>query len=52
MLNIDEIVESYSLDGVYEEIIDFSDITLKIGEKTANQEFLSKVKQYLSSPNI
>jgi len=46
-LNLDELVENYSLDGVYEEVVSFNNITELLFQKTKNQLFQDKITKYL-----
>jgi len=42
----DEIIEGYSLDGVYEEIKMFSETTTNFIQKIQNSTFRETIKQY------
>lgn len=46
-LNLDELVENFSLDGVYEEIISFKSITEALFQKTKDEVFQDKMMKYL-----
>ena len=48
-LNLDDLVENYSLDGVYEEITSFKDITELLFKKTKEQLFQEKIIKYLNT---
>lgn len=47
-LNLDELVENFYLDGVYEEIIAFENITETLFGKLKGQEFQEKMIKYLN----
>lgn len=50
-LNLDELVENFYLDGVYEEIVAFENITELLFEKTKDEKFKGKIMKYLQ-PSI
>ncbi len=46
MILEDEIMENYSLDGIYEEIEFFSEVTPKLTNALKNPNFLQSMKIY------
>jgi len=47
-----ETSQNYSLDGIYEEIENFSEITSDLIEKSKNLNIINQANQYLNDTNF